>query len=80
MSFLLLYTQWMCLHFFGFSAYVNLRFCDVSGTTPSATLSRKHISRVSFEFARTLACLETPTNLRNVSFAVERKFPAESFT
>ena len=80
MSFLLLFTQRMCHHFFGFWTYVNLRFCDVPGTTPSATLSREHISRGSFEFARTLACLETPTNLPNVSFAVERKFPAESFT
>ena len=64
--------------FFGFWTYVNLRFCDVSGTTPSATLSREHISRGSFEFARTLACLETPTNLRNVSFALESKFPDNS--
>ena len=66
--------------FFGFWTYVNLRFCDVSGTTPSATLSREHISRVPLEFARTLACLETPTNLPNVSFAVESKFPDNSFT
>ena len=64
--------------FFGFWTYVNLRLCVVSGTTPSATLSREHISRGSFEFARTLACLETPTNLRNVSFALERKYPRRS--
>ena len=64
--------------FFGFWTYVNLRLCVVSGTTPSATLSREHISRGSFEFARTLACLETPTNLRNVSFALESKFPDNS--
>ena len=64
--------------FFGFWTVVNLRLCVVSGTTPSATLSREHISWGTLEFARALACLETSTNLPNVSFDADRKFPRRS--
>ena len=79
MSFLLLNTQWVCLPFFRVLDVRKFCGCVTSRVQLRPPLSRGNTSLGSRSNLRAhWHAWKPPTNVPNVSFAVEREFLAES--